>query len=126
MRQRGRDWDARTSIALASSWHLQTGLIRPGNEAPSIYKERVEARHEGLQHMPCWTGDYRGLQPGYRVGHQGSIGGEKGPLACFDTEAHPGTVIGISDISSIRGRTFAHIPKVAEGWDGSDPVRIIR
>ena len=126
MRQRGRDWDARTSIAPASSWHLQTGLIQPRNEAPSIYKERVEARHEGLQHMPYWTEDYRGFSPGYRVGHQGSIGGEKGRLACFDTEAHSGTVIEISDISSIRGRTFAHIRKVAEGWDGSAPVRIIR
>ena len=61
MRQRGRDWDARTSIAPASSWHLQTGLIQPRNEAPSIYKERVEARYEGLQHMSYWTEDYRGL-----------------------------------------------------------------
>jgi hypothetical protein len=40
---------------------IWTGLIQPGNEAPSIYKERVEARHEGLQHMPYWTRDYRGF-----------------------------------------------------------------
>ncbi len=39
------------------------------------------------------------------------------------TEAHPGTIVEISDISGTKGRTFAHIRKVAQDWDGSDPIR---
>jgi hypothetical protein len=96
LRHRGRDPDAGRSVALASSGHLQIGLIQPRNEALSMYKELLEAGHAGLQHMSHWTEDYhhclyeQALAPGFRVGHQGCIGGEKGRLACFDTEAHPG------------------------------------
>jgi hypothetical protein len=81
--------------------------------------------------MSYWTTDYQGLYDsalslGYRVGHEGQIGGEQGRFAYFDTQGHPGTVIEISDISGTKGRTFAHIRKAAEGWDGSEPVRYFR
>ena len=56
---RGRD--ARVSIALANSGHLQIGLIHPRNEATSVYKEFQEAGHEGLQPMSYWTEDYQDL-----------------------------------------------------------------
>ncbi len=38
-------------------------------------------------------------------------------------QVHPGTIVEISDISGTKGRTFAHIRKVAQNWDGSDPIR---
>ena len=41
----------------------------------------------------------------------------------FDTQAHPGTVVEISDISGSKGSFFEHIRKVAAGWDGADPIR---
>jgi len=100
-----------------------------------MYKEFLDAGHEGLQHMSYWTHDYQALYDkalalGYTVGHEGSIGGEQGRFAYFDTSsqtgAHPGTIVEISDISGSKGKTFAHIRKVAEGWDGSDPIRIIK
>jgi hypothetical protein len=34
-------------------------------------------------------------------------------------------VVEISDISGSKGRFFGHIRKVAENWDGRDPVRVI-
>ena len=116
------------SIALANSGDLQIELIQQRNDAPSMYKEFLDAGHEGLQHMSYWTDDYQGLYDkaislGYVVGHEGSIGGEKGRFAYFDTQAHPGTIVEISDISGSKGRTFAHIRKVAQNWDGSDPIR---
>ena len=78
--------------------------------------------------MSYWTDDYQGLYDraislGYAVGHEGSIGGEKGRFAYFDTQAHPGTIIEISDISGSKGPTFAHIRKMAQNWDGSNPIR---
>ena len=35
-------------------------------------------------------------------------------------------MVEISDISGTKGRTFAHIHKVAEGWVGTDPIRVIK
>ncbi|PCJ70623.1 MAG: glyoxalase [Rhodobiaceae bacterium] len=130
-KHRGVDSDVKMSIALANSGDLQIELIQQRNDAPSMYKEFTDAGYEGLQHMSYWTQDYQGLYDkalslGYVVGHEGAIGGEKGRFAYFDTQAHPGTVVEISDISGSKGKTFAHIKKVSQGWDGSDPIRVIK
>lgn len=125
---RGVDSDVKMSIALANSGDLQIELIQQRNDAPSLYKEFLDAGHEGLQHMSYWTQDYqelydKALSLDYVVGHEGSIGGEKGRFAYFDTQAHPGTIIEISDISGSKGKMFEHIRKVAADWDGTDPIR---
>ena len=128
---RGVPSDVKMSIALANSGDLQIELIQQRNDAPSMYKEFLDAGFEGLQHMSYWTHDYqalydRALSLGYVVGHEGQIGGERGRFAYFDTQTHPGTVVEISDISGTKGRTFAHIRKLAEGWDGSEPIRFFK
>ena len=128
---RGVDSDVKMSVALANTGDLQIELIQPRNDAPSMYKEFLDAGHEGLQHMAYWTNDYQALYDkalglGYVVGHEGSIGGEKGRFAYFDAQNHPGTVIEISDISGPKGELFAYIRKVAQDWDGSEPIRIVR
>jgi hypothetical protein len=127
-RHRGQDSPVAMSIALANSGDLQIELIQPRNDARSLYNEFLDAGHEGLQHMSYWTHDYQGLYDkalslGYQVGHEGQIGGEKGRFAYFDTQAHPGTVVEISDISGAKGPFFDHVRKVAHDWDGSDPIR---
>lgn len=130
-KHRGAVSDVRMSIALANSGDLQIELIQQRNDAPSLYKEFLDAGHEGLQHMSYWTRDYqtlydRALSLGYVVGHEGAIGGERGRFAYFDTQAHPGTIIEISDISGSKGAMFAHIRKAAANWDGSDAIRVVR
>ena len=131
LRHRGILSDARMSIALANSGDLQIELIQPRNAAPSMYKEFLDAGHEGLQHMSYWTEDDQALYDtalalGYRVGQEGCIGGEQGRFVYFDTEAHPGTVIEISDISDTKGPTFACIHKAKESLDGTDAIRVIK
>ena len=130
-RHRGRDSDIEMSIALANSGDLQIELIQQRNAAPSMYREFLDAGHEGLQHMSFWTMDYqtlydRALALGYRIGHEGQIGGERGRFAYFDSEAHPGTVIEISDISGGKGRFFERIRQAAANWDGTDPIRLVK
>jgi len=130
-RHRGRDSDVEMSIALANSGALQIELIQQRNAAPSMYREFLDAGHEGLQHMSFWTTDYqalyeRALGLGYKVGHEGQIGGEQGRFAYFDSEAHPGTVIEISDISGGKGRFFERIRQAAANWDGTDPIRLVK
>ncbi|MBV1934884.1 MAG: VOC family protein [Parvibaculaceae bacterium] len=125
---RGADSDVKMSIALANSGDLQIELIQQRNDAPSLYKEFLDAGHEGLQHMSYWTHDFqelynKALSLDYVVGHEGAIGGEQGGFAYFDTQAHPGTIIEISDISGSKGQMFDHIRQVAAEWDGTDPIR---
>ncbi len=130
-RHRGEESDVEMSIALANSGNLQIELIQQRNDAPSMYREFLESGREGLQHMSFWTFDYqalydRALSLGYRVGHEGQIGGDKGRFAYFDAESHPGTVIEISDISGTKGKFFERIRQAAANWDGSNAIRPVR
>jgi hypothetical protein len=131
-RHRGADSDVEMSIALANSGDLQIELIQQTNDAPSMYREFLDAGHEGLQHVAFWTRGYqalydRALADGYRVGHEGRIGGELGRFAYFDALGpHPGAVVEISDISGNKGRFFEHIKRAAQDWDGSEPIREVK
>ena len=64
----------------------------------------------------------RSVDAGFRVGQSGCVG-EGGRFVYFETEAHPGTVIELSEISGAKGRFFRHIEECARSWDGSDPIR---
>jgi hypothetical protein len=119
------------SIAVANFGDLQIELIQQRNDAPSLYKEFLDAGREGLQHLAYWTRDYqalydRALSLGYKVGHEGQIGGAQGRFAYFDTQAHPGTVVEISDISGMKGQFFACVRQAAVDWDGSRPIRPVK
>jgi hypothetical protein len=81
--------------------------------------------------MSYWTRDYqalydRALSLGYKVGHEGQIGGELGRFAYFDTQAHSGTVVEISDISGSKGKFFERVKQASIGWDGSEPIREVK
>jgi hypothetical protein len=128
---RGQPSEIELSIALANTGDLQIELIQQRNTAPSMYQDFLAAGHEGLQHMSYWTRDYqtdydRALAAGYSIGQEGQIGGDKGRFVYFDTEAHPGTVIEMSDISGTKGEFFEHIRKQSDHWDGSRPIRFVK
>ena len=127
-RHRGQDSALELSIALANSGDLQIELIQQRNDAPSMYKEFLDAGHEGLQHLAYWTTDFQELYDtaidlGLTVAHEGAIGGESGRFAYFDTEVHAGTILEISDISGFKGEVFADLRKQAAEWDGTNPIR---
>ncbi len=81
--------------------------------------------------MSYWTTNLSGrLRPissreTIRIGQEGQIGGPDGRFAYFETEAHPGTVIEVSDISGSKGAFFEKIKRAAADWDGSRPIRTI-
>jgi len=126
-RYRGVASEPKLSIALANSGDLQIELIQQRCDTPTLYREFLDAGHEGLQHVAFWSTDYqnlydRMLADGYRLGHEGQIGGEQGRFAYFDSGAHPGSVVEISDISGPKGELFAFIRKAAVDWDGQNPI----
>ena len=125
---RGVDSDLDMSVALANSGDLQIELIRQNNDAPSLYKDFLDAGREGLQHHAFWSTNYQALYDelwsrGFTLGHEGQIGGDQGRFAYFDSDSHPGTVIEISDISGPKGKLFEFIRQAAVDWDGSEPIR---
>jgi Glyoxalase/Bleomycin resistance protein/Dioxygenase superfamily len=129
-RHRGEDSPLEMSVALANSGDLQIELIQQRNDAPSMYKEFLDAGREGFQHISYWTTDYDALYEqaaahGFVVGHEGCIGGDQGRFAYFEhaSTRGTGTVIEISDVSGPKGMFFGHIREVAAGWDGSEPIR---
>ena len=128
-RYKGEPSDLHISVALANSGPLQIELITQRNDAPSMYRDFLGMGREGLQHFCYWPENYdvvlgAALERGYRIGQQGSSKG-RGPFVYLDTEAHPGTVIELAELSATRKRQFAAIEQAAAGWDGSDPVRTV-
>lgn len=126
-RYRGDPSPLEVSIALANSGPLQIELIQQRNDAPSMYRDFLEAGHEGLQHVAYWTEEMdatleRLEKDGYVVGQSGSIG-DNGRFVYLRTENHPGTVVEISEINGPKGRFFEHIAEAADSWDGSEPIR---
>jgi hypothetical protein len=122
--------DLVASIALANSGPLQIELIQQRNDAPSMYRDFLDAGNEGLQHIAYWTQQFdahldRLRASGYRIGQSGEAGGPDGRFVYLDTESHPGTVVELSEISGNKGRFFEMIAAAARDWDGTDPVRLM-
>jgi catechol 2,3-dioxygenase-like lactoylglutathione lyase family enzyme len=126
-RYRGEPSPLEVSIALANSGDLQIELIQPRNDAPSMYRDFLAAGHEGLQHLAWWTEAFdadlaRLRERGYEIGQSGCIG-PQGRFVYLETEAHPGSVVELSEVVGPKGRFFAHVRAAARDWDGRDPVR---
>jgi hypothetical protein len=126
---RGVESELEVSVAKANSGDIQLELIQQRNDAPSVFRDFLEAGHEGAQHVVAyWTDDFQrlydeALSLGYKVIQEGSIGGEQGRFAYLDTEHDQGIVIEISDISGPKGPFFSDIRDAAANWDGTDPIR---
>jgi hypothetical protein len=124
---RGVDSPLTMSVAVANSGSVQIELLQQNNDAPSMYKDVLDAGHEGAQHIAYWTKDYQtlydhALELGYAVAQEGPIGGPLGLFAYFDREDVPGTVVEISDISGPKGDLFAFVRDAARDWDGTNLI----
>ncbi|MDF0601261.1 VOC family protein [Psychromarinibacter sp. C21-152] len=123
----GEPFEVENSVALANSGFIQIELIQTRNDAPSMYRDFMQAGNMGLQHVAFWTKAFDDdlalmRKQGFKVQMEGCVG-ENGRFVYFDREAHPGTVIELSEVVGPKGRMFEMIRAASEGWDGSDPVR---
>ncbi|MFD4352608.1 zinc-binding dehydrogenase [Nocardia sp. NPDC058518] len=127
---RGEPADMAMDVAVANSGDIQIELITPVNDAPSMYRDFLDAGHEGVQHVAYWSENFqelydRALAAGFTVGQEGQIGGADGRFAYLQTEHHPGTVIEISDLGGSKKFIFDLIKLAAANWDGSNPIQEI-
>ena len=133
LRYRGQPTNAEASIALANSGELQIELIQLRNDAPSMWRDFLDAGHEGLQHFAYWMETPEAMDVAleraasleYEVGQSGTVG-ENGRFVYLCTEAHPGTVVELSEACGWKAEFFRKVAKAAENWDGSDPIRRIQ
>jgi catechol 2,3-dioxygenase-like lactoylglutathione lyase family enzyme len=120
----------RLSIALAQSGELQVELIQQRDDAPSLYRDSLERSGEGAQHLAYWTDDHfdawcaQLLSQGYVEGHAGRMG-TRGRFAYFVHPDLPSGMIEVSELLGGKGDYFKQIAAASQGWDGSDPVRVI-
>jgi catechol 2,3-dioxygenase-like lactoylglutathione lyase family enzyme len=128
-RYHGVDSPVEMACALANSGPLQLELIQQLNDTPSLFKDFIDAGHEGVQHIAYWTDDYdnayaEALSLGYKVGMEGKFAGPPPARFCyFETDDVPGTVIELAETNEGLGAFFGMIREAAQDWDGADPVR---
>jgi catechol 2,3-dioxygenase-like lactoylglutathione lyase family enzyme len=124
---KGKPSPLRRAVALANSGPLQIELLQQLNDAPSMYKDFLDAGHLGLHHLAYWTTNFdedfaRCTAHGLTVGMGGEVGAN-GRYVYFETETHPGSVIELSEVAGAKGRLFDLIRDASTGWDGRDPIR---
>lgn len=125
-RYRGGESNADVTLALGNSGDLQIELIYCETEAPSVYKEFLDAGREGVHHFGMMPVDYAAACAQYKaLGHEAAfectVGGA--PLTYFDTVETVGHFIELWDNNQVYKDLFMLVEDAAKGWDGSDPVR---
>jgi catechol 2,3-dioxygenase-like lactoylglutathione lyase family enzyme len=126
---RGEPSDAEISIAIAYSGRMQLELIEQHNDAPSMYKDSIDAgRVPGQHHLGFFRRDYderleQALAAGYRVGHSGSLGDRTVRFAYLMTEEEPGMIAELIELTDPSEATFVTMHQASIDWDGSDPIR---
>jgi methylmalonyl-CoA/ethylmalonyl-CoA epimerase len=126
MRYRGEPTDAVFSLALAYWGDVQIELIRPENDAPSIYNGEYAVR-DRLHHVCLLIDDiqkaYAACEAhGAEILVEGKVG-ESGRVIYADPGSGPGSVIEILQTQPGTAELFGMIRQASLDWDGSDPVR---
>lgn len=129
-RHRGEPSDVKISVALAQSGDIQIELIQQRNSGRSAFRDFLDAGREGLQHVGFWTDEFdrdlrRARERGLEVlqsGRSGS-GAADERFVYFTAQAHPGTIIELSETAGRKGTLFRAVAEAARGWDGRDPIR---
>lgn len=126
MRYRGRPTDAVFSIALGYWGDMQIELIRPENDAPSIYRGDY-AVTDRLHHVCLLVDDIADARA-VCAATQAEIlveakvqGG--GAVLYADPGGGPGSVVELLQPAPGTREVFAMIRDAARGWDGRDPLR---
>lgn len=115
------------TIALAYWGDIQIELIRPENDAPSIYRGTYAAHGEVMHHTCMLTDDISRARAiadaaGAMVVVEAKVGTD-GAVLYVDTGGGPGSLVEILQPASGSDALFAMIKAASVGWDGTDAVR---
>ncbi len=125
-RYRGGPSNADVTLALGNSGDVQIELIYCETDAPSVYKEFLDAGRTGVHHFGMMPVDYAATVAEYKArcheaAFECTVGGA--PLVYFDTVDTVGHFIELWDNNQVFKDLFSLVEDAAKGWDGKDPVR---
>ncbi|MGH6787812.1 MAG: VOC family protein [Novosphingobium sp.] len=126
MRYRGQPTGAIFSLALSYWGDIQIELIRPENDAPSIYTGEYAVR-DRLHHVCLLVEDIADAyaactEYGAEVLIEAKVG-ESGAVIYADPGGGPGSLVEILQTQPGTAELFGMIKQAAANWDGSDPLR---
>jgi hypothetical protein len=126
MRYLGQPTSAVFSLALAYWGDTQIELIRPENDAPSIYSGTYAVR-DRLHHTCLLLDDIADAyaacaEHGAKILVEGKVG-DSGHVIYADPGGGPGSVVEMLQPQPGTAELFGMMKQAAAGWDGSDPVR---
>lgn len=125
-RYRGAPSEPTISIAMANSGPLQLELIQQHDDAPSAYREVLDAGREGFHHLAWWPEDLAGAMAraraaGWTLQQQGTT------FAYFELGDAAGSIIELSELNEASRWMNDTVAAAAATWDGvTDPVRSLR
>ena len=125
MKYKGQPTDEVFTLALAYWGDMQIQLIRPENDAPSIYTGEY-ASTEGLHHVCLLVDDISEARricakQGANVVIEGKFGASE--VIYVDPGEGTGHLVEILQQDKSGPDLFSIIKAASEGWDGTEPVR---
>ena len=125
-RYRGAPSNIDVSLAVANSGDVQIELIYCENDAPSVYKEFVDAGRTGVHHVGLMPENYRETYDRYvALGHEPAfectIGGAA--LVYLDTVDTLGHFTELWDNSDVFKDFMESVKAASVGWTGENPIR---
>ena len=126
MRYLGEPTDCKFSLALAYWGDVQIELIRPENDAPSIYNGEYAVR-DRLHHVCVLVDDIAEAyaicaEQGAEILVEGKVGAN-GRVIYADPGGGPGSVVEVLQSQPSTAELFGMIKQAGIGWDGSEPLR---
>jgi hypothetical protein len=126
MRYLGQPTSAVFSLALAYWGDTQIELIRPENDAPSIYSGEYAVR-DRLHHTCLLLDDIADAYAacaahGAKILVEGKVG-DSGHVIYADPGGGPGSVVEMLQPQPGTAELFGMMRQAAAGWDGKDPLR---
>lgn len=124
---RGRASAIDVTVAIAYSGEHQVELVQQHNDAPSVYRDFLDASPEGLQHVGALVPDLEAAIAARdwqdRV-VQRAVTAAGMRAAYVDTVSHGGTMIELIETNEAMLSAFAYMKRTAQEWDGERPIRI--
>ncbi|MXO88789.1 VOC family protein [Alteraurantiacibacter aestuarii] len=125
---RGMESLTESSLAMGFVGNMQIELIQQHDDAPSLFKEAVEAEGYGFHHYGVVHDDVEAVLPAYYGEGYELVGSTPVPTG--------GTVVFLQSPDPVHRGYLELIPyteamdemftrywQAAQGWDGTDPVR---
>ncbi|KUI16475.1 glyoxalase [Mycobacterium sp. GA-1285] len=131
-RYRGEPCEITQSLALSNSGDMQIEVIQQHSEAPSVFKEFLDAHGEGFHQFAYWATDFDATMRAVETAGWPVVwsGGEDVGTRFAYVEppagaAHVAQIVEIMELTEITSGMAAFVREAAANWDGSDPVRVL-